>query len=130
MLLGAIFAQGSNGIALNGRNVEVMDGWITNFHLTCIVSSVWFSCRVSFLKVRGRQMSTDPFEQFERSRGGLVIPLALFVMGGCLTYAAVSSLHGVVLREAEVARMIEAVPASDANPNEGSVVAPDVTADK
>jgi len=78
----------------------------------------------------GRQMSTDPFEQFERSRGGLVIPLALFVMGGCLTYAAVSSLHGVVLREAEVARMIEAVPASDANPNEGSVVAPDVTADK
>jgi len=128
--LESVFAQGSDGIALNGQNVEVMDGWKTNFHLTCIASFVWCSYRVSFLKVRGRQMSTDPFEQFERSRSGLIIPLALFVMGGCLTYAAVSSLHGVVLREAEAARMMEAVPASDANPNEGSVVAPDVAADK
>jgi hypothetical protein len=49
-------------------------------------------------------MTTDPFENFERSRIGWSIPVALFVFGGFLTYLAVNSLHGVVLREENAAR--------------------------
>ncbi len=49
-------------------------------------------------------MTTDPFENFERSRFGLSIPLALFMLGGVLTYFAVSSLHGVLLRELETVK--------------------------
>ena len=30
-------------------------------------------------------MAMDPFEQFEQSRGGMLIPLAVFVIGGTLT---------------------------------------------
>lgn len=49
-------------------------------------------------------MTTDPFEKFEQSRFGWSIPVALFVFGGLLTYLAVNSLHGVVLREVNAAR--------------------------
>ena len=44
-------------------------------------------------------MSIDPFEQFERSRSGLLIPVAVFVVGLALTVAAVRSLHVVSVRE-------------------------------
>ena len=44
-------------------------------------------------------MAMDPFEQFERSRGGMLIPLAVFVIGGTLTVAAVRGLHLVSVRE-------------------------------
>ena len=49
-------------------------------------------------------MTTDPFENFERSRIGLSIPAVLFLVGGVLTYLSINSLHGVLLREAEAAR--------------------------
>ncbi len=66
-----------------------------------------------------RQMATDPFEKFERSRVGWTIPLALFIIGGGLTYFAVSSLHGVLLRELESAQAEQAARGGDvqtANP--------------
>ena len=44
-------------------------------------------------------MPIDPFEQFERSRGGMLIPVAVFVIGVCLTVAVVRSLHVVSSRE-------------------------------
>lgn len=69
-------------------------------------------------------MATDPFEKFERSRVGWTIPLALFIIGGGLTYFAVSSLHGVLLRELESAQAEQAARGGDvqtANP----VVEPD-----
>ena len=77
-------------------------------------------------------MSTDPFEKFERSRGGLIIPLAVFVLGGCLTYAAVRSLRGVFLRQVEAAQELQSadpdVPA-DADVQGGSAsIGPGVTA--
>lgn len=49
-------------------------------------------------------MTTDPFENFERSRIGLSIPAVLFMVGGVLTYLSINSLHGVLLREEEAAR--------------------------
>ena len=52
-------------------------------------------------------MTTDPFEKFERSRGGLSIPLAVFIFGGLLTYLAVSSLHGIAIRHDEANRSLE-----------------------
>ncbi len=61
-----------------------------------------------------RQMATDPFEKFERSRVGWTIPLALFIIGGGLTYFAVSSLHGVLLRELESAQATQAEQAEQA----------------
>jgi hypothetical protein len=77
-------------------------------------------------------MSTDPFEKFERSRGGLIIPLAVFVLGGCLTYAAVRSLRGVFLRQVEAAQRLQsAAPDIPADPDVqgGSVsIGPGVTA--
>ena len=57
-------------------------------------------------------MATDPFEKFERSRVGWTIPLALFIIGGGLTYFAVSSLHGVLLRELESAQATQAEQAA------------------
>ena len=37
-------------------------------------------------------MSQDPFAQFERSRGGWLIPVTLFVLGAITTTWAVNSL--------------------------------------
>ncbi|MGI9445948.1 MAG: hypothetical protein ACR2N1_26010 [Rubripirellula sp.] len=59
-------------------------------------------------------MANDPFEKFERSRVGWTIPLALFFLGGGLTYFAVSSLHGVLLRELESAQATQAEQAEQA----------------
>ncbi len=41
-------------------------------------------------------MVHDPFEQFERSRGGLLIPVALFVIGALMTTVAVRALDDIV----------------------------------
>ena len=61
----------------------------------------------TFFQERGLQMSTDPFEKFESSRSGLIIPLAVFVLGGCLTYVAIGSLRGVFLRQVEAAKRLQ-----------------------
>ncbi len=77
------------------------------------------SLRLRFPAFWVRQMATDPFEKFERSRVGWTIPLALFIIGGGLTYFAVSSLHGVLLRELESAQAEQAARGGDvqtANP--------------
>ena len=70
------------------------------------------SLRLRFPAFWVRQMATDPFEKFERSRVGWTIPLALFIIGGGLTYFAVSSLHGVLLRELESAQATQAEQAA------------------
>ncbi len=72
------------------------------------------SLRLRFPAFWVRQMATDPFEKFERSRVGWTIPLALFIIGGGLTYFAVSSLHGVLLRELESAQATQAEQAEQA----------------
>ena len=69
-------------------------------------------------------MTTDPFRNFERSRFGLSIPLALFTLGGVLSYLAISALYGVLLREEE------AVGATQKDPSVESVeVNPSVALD-
>ena len=70
------------------------------------------SLRLRFPAFWVRQMANDPFEKFERSRVGWTIPLALFILGGGLTYFAVSSLHGVLLRELESAQATQAEQAA------------------
>ena len=52
-------------------------------------------------------MSGNPFERFERSRRGLLIPVVLFVVGACLTYAAITSLRDVFLREIEAVQKLQ-----------------------
>ena len=44
-------------------------------------------------------MSGDPFERFERSRGGLLIPLLIFIIGAMLTTLALGSLDDLVSME-------------------------------
>ena len=44
-------------------------------------------------------MAQDPFEQFERSRGGLLIPVILFVMGAVPTALAIRAIDGLEVRE-------------------------------
>jgi len=63
-----------------------------------------------------RQMNTDPFENFERSRLGWSVPVALFLLGGALTYFAVSSLHGILLREVQAAQAEQGRDVQTANP--------------
>ena len=41
-------------------------------------------------------MSGDPFERFERSRGGLLIPVLIFIVGAMLTTLALRSLDDLV----------------------------------
>jgi hypothetical protein len=38
-------------------------------------------------------MSDDPFQRFERSRGGLLIPLCLFVLGAVPTALAIDAIN-------------------------------------
>ena len=45
-------------------------------------------------------MNGDPFERFERSRGGLLIPVLIFIVGAVLTTFAVSSLNQLIRMEA------------------------------
>ncbi len=40
-------------------------------------------------------MSLDPFERFESSRRGLLIPVGLFIVGMFASAAAVSTIHEV-----------------------------------
>ncbi|TWU48274.1 hypothetical protein Poly59_51200 [Rubripirellula reticaptiva] len=40
-------------------------------------------------------MSIDPFERFESSRGGLLIPVGLFIIGSIATTIAVAALHRI-----------------------------------
>ena len=41
-------------------------------------------------------MNGDPFERFERSRGGLLIPVLIFIVGAVLTTLALRGLDGLV----------------------------------
>ena len=42
-------------------------------------------------------MCDDPFEQFERSRRGVLIPVVVFVLGAALTVVAINALHRLPL---------------------------------
>lgn len=44
-------------------------------------------------------MSDDPFERFERSRGGLLIPLLLFILGAVPTTLAIGSMSQLAVVE-------------------------------
>ena len=44
-------------------------------------------------------MSEDPFARFERSRGGWLLPAALFIFGAIPTAFAVSKIHGMALMQ-------------------------------
>lgn len=44
-------------------------------------------------------MHSDPFERFERSRGGLLIPVAVFAVGAILTTVAIDRLNPLVTLE-------------------------------
>ncbi|MAI73225.1 MAG: hypothetical protein CMM01_20280 [Rhodopirellula sp.] len=63
-------------------------------------------------------MSTDPFENFERSRVGWIIPFSLFFVGGILTYLAVNSLHGILVRELDAARAAQVEKGGDLHAGE------------
>jgi len=69
--------------------------------------------------ILGRQMNPDPFENFERSRAGWSIPLALLVLGGGLTYLAINSLHGILLREVDAPRAAQAEKGGPAEAGQG-----------
>ena len=43
-------------------------------------------------------MQNDPFEQFERSRGGLLIPIAIFMLGAALTWLVIGNLQPIVVK--------------------------------
>ena len=42
-------------------------------------------------------MSSDPFEQFERSKAGFAIPVVVFLVGALLTWSAMKALDPYVL---------------------------------
>jgi hypothetical protein len=44
-------------------------------------------------------MTNDPFERFERSRGGLLIPVLLFILGAVPTALAIRALHDLEVSE-------------------------------
>lgn len=44
-------------------------------------------------------MSGDPFERFERSRSGLLIPVLIFIVGAMLTTLALRSLNDLASME-------------------------------
>lgn len=44
-------------------------------------------------------MSEDPFAEFERSGGGWVIPIALFVLGAIPTTFAIRAIHELSVAE-------------------------------
>lgn len=73
----------------------------------------WFSAfRLPLISFRRSEMSHDPFEQFERSRGGGLIPVAIFALGAGLTVFAIGILHDVRIREeVELQEMQEAIEA-------------------
>lgn len=56
-------------------------------------------------------MNGDPFERFERSRGGLLIPILIFVVGAILTTFALSRLSDLVSLE-----QLADEPAADVEP--------------
>jgi hypothetical protein len=66
-------------------------------------------------------MQNDPFEQFERSRGGLLIPVAIFVLGACLTWFAIGNLQPIVA-ETELADPVAEDPVAEGivQPNENT----------
>ena len=72
-------------------------------------------------------MSQDPFEQFERSRGGMLIPVVVFAIGAVLTLVAIDLLHGVRVREEaelrELQQAIEVEPILD--PKQSQVAEPE-----
>ncbi|MEM1071179.1 MAG: hypothetical protein AAGG48_10520 [Planctomycetota bacterium] len=55
-------------------------------------------------------MSEDPFERFERSRGGWLIPIALFIAGSIATAIAIQKIS--------LLDMAEQVPADELNADE------------
>jgi hypothetical protein len=46
-------------------------------------------------------MNTEVFERFEKTRGGLLIPVLLFVVGAVATLIAIKTVHGVAVEQLE-----------------------------
>lgn len=44
-------------------------------------------------------MSEDPFARFERSRGGWLIPVAIFLLGAVPTVLAIRTIDGMALMQ-------------------------------
>ena len=61
-------------------------------------------------------MSDDPFARFERSRGGLLIPVALFVLGAVPTGLAIGALDRLETIEEAPAAGNDAVEVRDGGP--------------
>ncbi|MGB7325640.1 MAG: hypothetical protein WBD31_12270 [Rubripirellula sp.] len=87
-------------------------------------------------------MSIDPFERFESSRGGLLIPVGLFIIGSIATTIAVAALHRIeipaaaeqkkiapAVETAEQATTDEATPAVTSDETDPSSPLPQQTAE-
>lgn len=78
-------------------------------------------------------MQTDPFERFERSRSGLLIPVAIFFVGACLTWYAIQNLNRIVVETGvqDPRPANEQAPVLDANePNRQANPIDDVNANE
>ena len=62
-------------------------------------------------------MNADVFERFEKTRGGLLIPVLLFVVGAVATLIAIKTVHGVVIEQIE-----RSAPAGPGERDEDSAV--------
>ncbi|WP_146453882.1 hypothetical protein [Rubripirellula tenax] len=69
-------------------------------------------------------MSNDPFARFESSRSGLLIPVALFLIGAAGTTVAIGTLHRVEsAAEPAKEKVIEVDPSESVLPVEPSSTA-------
>ncbi|MGI9474974.1 MAG: hypothetical protein ACR2NZ_25810 [Rubripirellula sp.] len=71
-------------------------------------------------------MSQDPFEQFERSRGGLLIPILVFAVGALVTVVAIKTLQDLRIRENAELQALEQAMEPINDPTKGRVVDPDL----
>ena len=60
-------------------------------------------------------MSSDPFEQFERSKAGFAIPVVVFLIGALLTWSAMKALDPYVLTDDEIAAIRAELQAENDN---------------
>ena len=58
-------------------------------------------------------MNADAFERFEKSRGGLLIPVVVFVLGAIATVVAMIAVQRVALDQAAAQQQLQP-PAADA----------------
>lgn len=73
-------------------------------------------------------MSQDPFERFERSRGGLLIPVVVFILGAVPTAIAIRAMSHLAVLEDDP---VEAAPAPDGEVEEATIIEaiPDIGTD-